>query len=88
MIEKDGEPVVLASLDAAAERTVGIHFMYDVKQCEPSGWSSPSLNLASGHFGLGHGSDAHAPDEYFVSESEVPGIVGWDGAMMSCVKHP
>ena len=45
------------------------------------------LNLASGHFGLGHGSGAHAPDEYFVIESEVPGLEGWNGAVMSYVKY-
>ena len=30
------------------------------------------LKLASGHFGLGHGSGAHAPDEYYVIESTQP----------------
>lgn len=45
------------------------------------------LNLASGHFGLGHGSGAHAPDEYFVIESTNPRIEGWDGAVMSYVEY-
>lgn len=45
------------------------------------------LNLASGHFGLGHGSGAHAPDEYFVIESSNPNIEGWDGAVMSYVRY-
>jgi len=45
------------------------------------------LNLASGHFGLGHGSGAHAPDEYFVIESANPNIQGWDGAIMSYVHY-
>lgn len=45
------------------------------------------LNLASGHFGLGHGSGAHAPDEYFVIESSNPNIDGWDGAVMSYVRY-
>lgn len=45
------------------------------------------LNLASGHFGLGHGSGAHAPDEYFVIESSNPKIQGWDGAVMSYVEY-
>ncbi len=30
------------------------------------------LKLPAGHFGLGHGSGAHAPDEYFVIESLQP----------------
>jgi acetylornithine deacetylase/succinyl-diaminopimelate desuccinylase-like protein len=45
------------------------------------------LQLASGHFGLGHGSGAHAPDEYFLIESTNPKIEGWDGAVMSYVKY-
>src|SRR5216110_2338239 len=45
------------------------------------------LNLASGHFGLGHGSGAHAPDEYYVIESANPKIQGFDGAVMSFVEY-
>ena len=45
------------------------------------------LNLASGHFGLGHGSGAHAPDEYYVIESATPKVQGFDGAVMSFVEY-
>ena len=45
------------------------------------------LKLASGHFGLGHGSGAHAPDEYYVIESANPKIQGFDGAAMSFVEN-
>jgi acetylornithine deacetylase/succinyl-diaminopimelate desuccinylase-like protein len=34
---------VFATLDAGAERTMGIYFMYDVKQFDPAEWSSPPL---------------------------------------------
>ena len=34
------------------------------------------LNLAAGHFGLGHGSGAHAPDEYYVIDSANPNVQG------------
>src|ERR1700693_5694578 len=37
----DGQPGVFATLDAGAARTVGIYFMYDVKQADPAEWSSP-----------------------------------------------
>lgn len=50
-------------------------------------FTGPPLNLASGHYGLGHGSGAHAPDEYFVIESSNPDVEGWDGAVMSYVKY-
>ncbi len=42
----DGQPGVFATLDAGAKRTVGIYFMYDVKQFNPSEWSSPPLEAA------------------------------------------
>src|SRR5439155_13277900 len=45
------------------------------------------LNLAAGHFGLGHGSGAHAPDEYYVIESSNPNVQGFDGAVMSFVEY-
>jgi acetylornithine deacetylase/succinyl-diaminopimelate desuccinylase-like protein len=45
------------------------------------------LKLAAGHFGLGHGSGAHAPDEYYVIESANPKIQGLDGATMSFVEY-
>jgi acetylornithine deacetylase/succinyl-diaminopimelate desuccinylase-like protein len=43
------------------------------------------LHLAAGHFGLGHGSGAHAPDEYYVIESANPKFKGLDGAVQSFV---
>ena len=38
-------------------------------------------------FGLGHGSGAHAPDEYFVIDSTNPAIRGFDGAVMAYVEY-
>ena len=45
------------------------------------------LKLPAGHFGLGHGSGAHAPDEYYVIESTNPKIQSYDGAVMSFVDY-
>jgi acetylornithine deacetylase/succinyl-diaminopimelate desuccinylase-like protein len=45
------------------------------------------LHLAAGHFGLGHGSGAHAPDEYYVVESSNPKVQGMDGAVRSFVDY-
>jgi acetylornithine deacetylase/succinyl-diaminopimelate desuccinylase-like protein len=44
------------------------------------------LRLPAGHFGLGHGSGAHAPDEYYVIESTNPKLQGMDGAVKSHVE--
>jgi acetylornithine deacetylase/succinyl-diaminopimelate desuccinylase-like protein len=45
------------------------------------------LRLAAGHFGLGYGAGAHAPDEYFVIESSNPKIQGYAGAVKSYVDY-
>ena len=45
------------------------------------------LHLPAGHFGLGHGSGAHAPDEYYVIESKNPEVPGMDGAVRSFVEY-
>ncbi|CAN5503945.1 M20/M25/M40 family metallo-hydrolase [soil metagenome] len=50
-------------------------------------FTNPPLSLGAGHFGLGHGSGAHAPDEYFLIESANPKVSGWDGAVMSYVEY-
>ena len=50
-------------------------------------FTDPPLSLAAGHFGLGHGSGAHAPDEYYVIESSNPNLQGYDGAVMSFVEY-
>src|SRR5947199_1158961 len=43
IINTDGKPGVFATLDAGAKKTVGLYFMYDVKQFDPAEWTSPPL---------------------------------------------
>jgi acetylornithine deacetylase/succinyl-diaminopimelate desuccinylase-like protein len=50
-------------------------------------FTNPPLKLAAGHFGLGHGSGAHAPDEYYVIESSNPKVAGYDGAVKSFAEY-
>jgi acetylornithine deacetylase/succinyl-diaminopimelate desuccinylase-like protein len=45
------------------------------------------LKMPAGHFGLGHGNGAHAPDEYYVIESKNPAVQGIDGAAYSHVEY-
>ena len=40
-VPSDGQPGIFATLDASASRTIGLYFMYDVKQVDPAEWSSP-----------------------------------------------
>jgi acetylornithine deacetylase/succinyl-diaminopimelate desuccinylase-like protein len=46
-------------------------------------FTNAPLKMAAGHFGLGHGSGAHAPDEYFVIEPSNPKVGDWDAAVAS-----
>lgn len=48
-------------------------------------FTAPPLSLPAGQFGLGHGSGAHAPDEYFVVESSNPKVAGVVDAAMAYV---
>ena len=48
-------------------------------------FTAPPLSLPAGHFGFGHGSGAHAPDEYFVVDSTNPKVAGIVDAMMGHV---
>jgi acetylornithine deacetylase/succinyl-diaminopimelate desuccinylase-like protein len=45
------------------------------------------LSLAAGHFGMGHGNGAHAPDEYYLIESRSNKVEGMDGAVRSFVEY-
>src|SRR5205807_708941 len=45
-VPTDGQPGIFATLDSGAQRTIGLYFMYDVKQVDPSEWSSPPFEAA------------------------------------------
>ena len=58
----------------------------------PGSWpgyrfTNPPLSLPAGGFGLGHGTGAHAPDEYYLIESTNPKVEGLDGAVRSFVEY-
>jgi acetylornithine deacetylase/succinyl-diaminopimelate desuccinylase-like protein len=50
-------------------------------------FTDPPLNLASGHFGMGYGTGAHAPDEIFLIESANKNLGGFDDAALSYVEY-
>lgn len=43
IVPTDGHPGVFGTLDAGAPRTLGLYFMYDVKQYDAAEWSFPPL---------------------------------------------
>jgi len=45
-VATSGHPGIFATLDAGAPRTIGLYFMYDVKQADPKEWSSPPWDAA------------------------------------------
>ena len=58
----------------------------------PGSWpgyvfTGPPLKLAAGHFGLGNGDGAHAPNEYYLVDSSDPKVVGLNGAVRSFVDY-
>jgi acetylornithine deacetylase/succinyl-diaminopimelate desuccinylase-like protein len=80
----------LIKAEAAVYRAGGIEPIYWPRR----GGSWPGyvftgdpLKLPAGHFGLGHGMRAHAPDEYFLIESQNPKVSGLNGAIQSYVDY-
>jgi acetylornithine deacetylase/succinyl-diaminopimelate desuccinylase-like protein len=49
-------------------------------------FTSAPVSLPAGQFGFGHGSGAHAPDEYLLIESSNPKVLGFDDATMGFVE--
>ena len=49
-------------------------------------FTAPPVSIPAGHFGIGHGSGAHAPDEYLVIESSNPKVAGITDATMGYVE--
>ena len=50
-------------------------------------FTNAPLSLPAGHFGLGHGTGAHAPNEYYLIDSTNPKVAGIDGAAGSFVEY-
>jgi di/tripeptidase len=50
-------------------------------------FTSEPLNLPAGHFRVGHGTGAHAPDEYFLFDSTKAKVAGMDGAVRPFVEY-
>ena len=50
-------------------------------------FTNAPLSLPAGHFGMGNGTGAHAPDEYYLIESAIPKVQGLDGAVASFVEY-
>ncbi len=89
------DPTTTAA-DAALIRTMAR--VYEGEGIDPIFWprrggswpgfvfTGAPLKLPAAHFGMGHGSRAHAPDEYYLVESTNPKIAGLDGAIRSFVQ--
>lgn len=74
IIPTDGHPGVFGRIDVGAPRTLGLYFMYDVKQFTPAEWSSPPLEgrlverKGLGTTMVGRGSANHkGPEATFLS---------------------
>src|SRR3546814_11378945 len=51
-------------------------------------FTDPPLGLASGHFGLGHGGGAPAPDDYYLVESSHPTVQDYSRTNISFREFP
>ena len=49
-------------------------------------FTAPPVSIPAAHFGIGHGSGAHAPNEYYVIDSSNPKVAGLTDATMGYVE--
>ena len=74
------EDSVVVQAGAAALGQAGIE--YSLFPRRAGSWpgvvfTGPPLNMAAGHFGVGRGGGAHAPDEWLLIESSNPKVAGY-----------
>jgi len=74
------EDSVLVQAGAATLRKAGIE--YSLYPRRAGSWpgvvfTGPPLRMAAGHFGVGRGGGAHAPDEWLLIESSDPKVAGY-----------
>src|SRR3982075_3111976 len=73
-VPTEGQPGIFATLDSGAPKTLGLYFMYDVKQVDPAEWSSPPWDAALvdkpdlGKVVIGHGAvNQKGPEATFLA---------------------
>ena len=74
------EDSVIVQAGAATLKRAGIE--YSLFPRRAGSWpgvvfTGPPLNMAAGHFGVGRGGGAHAPDEWLLVESSDPRVAGY-----------
>jgi acetylornithine deacetylase/succinyl-diaminopimelate desuccinylase-like protein len=78
---QSSEDSVIIRAGAATFEKAGIE--YDLFPRRAGSWpgvvfTGPPLNMAAGHFGVGRGGGAHAPDEWLLIESSDPRVAGFE----------
>jgi acetylornithine deacetylase/succinyl-diaminopimelate desuccinylase-like protein len=75
------EDSILIQAGAARLQKAGIE--YSLFPRRAGSWpgvvfTGPPLRMAAGHFGIGRGGGAHAPDEWLLIESSNPSVAGYE----------
>ena len=78
--ESSEDSVIVKAAEATLEKA-GIE--YSLFPRRAGSWpgvvfTGPPLNMAAGHFGVGRGGGAHAPDEWLLIESSDPKVAGYE----------
>ncbi len=83
ILATDGKPGVFATSDAGAAKTIGLYFMYDVKQYDPAEWTSPPLDVEAGREAGGRHGDGRPRRGQ--PEGAAVGLAG--GAARACARR-
>jgi acetylornithine deacetylase/succinyl-diaminopimelate desuccinylase-like protein len=85
---EENSPLIQASLAVYRQEGMAVSLSPRLAGSWPGYvFTGAPVGLPAGHFGTGHGSRAHAPDEYYVIESSNPAVFGMAEATLSYVKH-
>jgi acetylornithine deacetylase/succinyl-diaminopimelate desuccinylase-like protein len=78
--ESPEDSVVVRAAAATLEQAGIEHSLFPLRAGSWPGvvFTGPPLKMAAGHFGVGRGGGAHAPDEWLLIESSDPRVAGYE----------
>jgi acetylornithine deacetylase/succinyl-diaminopimelate desuccinylase-like protein len=83
------DSVIVRAASAALERAGIEHHLFPLRAGSWPGvvFTGPPLQVPAGHFGVGRGGGAHAPDEWLLIESSDPKVAGYEQQAVAYVDY-
>jgi len=87
--ESPEDSVIVRAAEATLEKAGIEHNLFPRRAGSWPGvvFTGPPLRMAAGHFGVGRGGGAHAPDEWLLIESSDPKVAGYEQQAVAFVDY-